>query len=167
MKKLLLFGIVSILCCTSFARSIIPHKVEIHRDKDKYGNVEIYATIDTVRQGLCIDYDSLGRRKAEFCFVNGKITGPFIVFYITGDTLQTSYLINGVTDGPSITYYPNGKIKSFYNVKMGKKDGHVEFYTEDGQLDKQFLFQNDTLIRVLYDGHKLPFPLGWEPLEKD
>lgn len=109
-----------------------------------------------------MDYDSLGRRICEVTFVDGKWTGPFIIYYPEGSVSQKSYVIDGITNGQKIRYYRDGTIEAIYNFKQGMRDGICEEYWEDGSLDKRYLFRNDTLIRILIDNHNLPLPPGWE-----
>lgn len=169
MKK----AIVTIIICLSFSPMQSQNiertgeKIKLVRQYDSNGRESVWITIDSVKQGLCIDYDSLGRRICETSFVDGQWTGPFIIYYPNGDISQKSYVINGVTNGTSINYYHNGQTESIYNFKMGVRDGICEEYLEDGRLNKRYLFRNDTLIRIIEDTHLRPLPPNWVPLEKN
>lgn len=140
-------------------------KIELVRDTT-FGEI-VYTTIDSVRQGLCIAFDSLGRKESESCYVDGEWTGPFIIYYPNGTISSKCYMVQGVKDGTAVEYYPNGSIESIKNFKRGMRHGIYEEYVEDGRLDKRFLFRNDTLISILEDNHQRLLPPGWEPFEKD
>ena len=122
------------------------------------GGERVYMAIDSVMHGLCIYYDSLGRREIESCYVNGEQTGPFILYYPNGNISQESYCVNGDYNGKSVYYYNDGKTERVTNWKMGLRDGIEETYIEDGRLDKRLLYRNDTLIYILEDHHYLPLP---------
>lgn len=128
------------------------------------GGERVYMAIDSVMHGLCIYYDSLGRRKIESCYVNGEQTGPSILYYTNGNIAQEGYFINGKCNGKAVSYYQDGKIKRISNCKMGLRDGIEETYIEDGRLDKRLLYRNDTLIYILEDHHYLPLPPTVKPL---
>ena len=166
MNKTIVTVIFCLLIISGFSQKPIPN-VELIREQDEYGRESVYMTIDSVKQGLCIDYDSLGRREIESCYVDGELTGPFILYYPNGNISQKSYVMNGGYHGVSIGYYHDGKIEFITHYKMGLKDGVKETYIEDGRLDKRLLYRNDTLIRILEDHHYIPLPPTIEPLEKD
>lgn len=78
-----------------------------------------YMAIDSVMHGLCIYYDSLGRRKIESCYVNGEQTGPSILYYTNGNIAQEGYFINGKCNGKAVSYYQDGKINWFRHINIG------------------------------------------------
>lgn len=166
MNKLLVIMLFSIVSGGSFAQTP-KGKVSLIRTYLPDGEEEVYMTIDSIKYGLYIYYDSLGRRVVESCYVNGQETGPFIFYHQNGNIAQKSYLINGKLHGKSIIYYQDGTIQRISQWNMDHRDGIEETYIEDGRLDKRLLYRNDTLLYIIEDHHYLPLPPTVEPLYKD
>lgn len=144
-----------------------PHNIKIIHKILSDGSRDSFMTIDSVKHGMGIVYDSLGRLEIEYCYVNGEWTGPLIFYYPNGNIVQESYVINGEYDGKSVNYYHDGTIKRITHWKMGLRDGIEETYIEDGRLDKRLLYRNDTLLYIIEDHHYLPLPPTVEPLYKN
>ena len=163
MRKLIVVVVLGLFLSAAYAQKPMSD-VRLIRSYLPDGGERVYMVIDSVMHGLCIYYDSLGRRKIESCYVNGEQTGPSILYYTNGNIAQEGYFINGKCNGKAVSYYQDGKIKRISNCKMGLRDGIEETYIEDGRLDKRLLYRNDTLIYILEDHHYLPLPPTVKPL---
>lgn len=163
MRKLIVVVVFGLFLSAAYAQKPMSD-VRLIRSYLPDGGERVYMAIDSVMHGLCIYYDSLGRRKIESCYVNGEQTGPSILYYTNGNIAQEGYFINGKCNGKAVSYYQDGKIKRISNCKMGLRDGIEETYIEDGRLDKRLLYRNDTLIYILEDHHYLPLPPTVKPL---
>lgn len=163
MRKLIVVVVFGLFLNAAYAQKPMSD-VRLIRSYLPDGGERVYMAIDSVMHGLCIYYDSLGRRKIESCYVNGEQTGPSILYYTNGNIAQEGYFINGKCNGKAVSYYQDGKIKRISNCKMGLRDGIEETYIEDGRLDKRLLYRNDTLIYILEDHHYLPLPPTVKPL---
>lgn len=163
MRKLIVVVVLGLFLNAAYAQKPMSD-VRLIRSYLPDGGERVYMAIDSVMHGLCIYYDSLGRREIESCYVNGEQTGPSILYYTNGNIAQEGYFINGKCNGKAVSYYQDGKIKRISNCKMGLRDGIEETYIEDGRLDKRLLYRNDTLIYILEDHHYLPLPPTVKPL---
>ena len=163
MRKLIVVVVLGLFLNAAYAQKPMSD-VRLIRSYLPDGGERVYMAIDSVMHGLCIYYDSLGRREIESCYANGEQTGPSILYYTNGNIAQEGYFINGKCNGKAVSYYQDGKIKRISNCKMGLRDGIEETYIEDGRLDKRLLYRNDTLIYILEDHHYLPLPPTVKPL---
>lgn len=156
--------LTSIICISSWVliAQAPAQKAELVRIKHPDGRESVYITVDSIQQGLCVDYDPSGRREVECSYIDGKLTGPYIFYYSDGAIASETYYVDNVPHGKAVDYYHDGTIQKIEHYNMGLRDGIQELYIEDGRLDKRLLFRNDTLIRILVDNHYLP----WAPVDK-
>lgn len=121
---------------------------------------EIYATIDSVKQGLCIGYDTLGRKIYESTYVDGEWYGPYIAYNSRSNNIMTkAFYKKGVWDGEFVSYYESGNISYTKIFVNGEANGISCVYTEDGELAQKLMYKNGDIVEVIFNNHKLTLPL--------
>lgn len=111
------------------------------------GGEERFAVVNLVRNGLAVRYDSMGRRRLEFCYADNMETGPFTAYDTEGRVTCSGNLINGRYDGKIIFYHPDGTIRAVDSYRLGQKDGICEEYTPEGQPGRKTLYRKGKFIR--------------------
>lgn len=71
----------------------------------------------------------------ESCtYVQGEMTGPFRVYYSSGQLEAEYNLLNGKNHGPCRRYALDGKLRETLNYANGEAEGHKERYGSNGVL---------------------------------
>jgi uncharacterized protein len=77
-----------------------------------------------------------GVKGCEESFKKGDVNGKRIYYYPNGKVFSDFSLLSGDYHGPYSIYYPNGKVMEKGNYKFDARDGVVEYFNEDGSLNK-------------------------------
>ena len=153
------FTILLSTCTSNKPVQIKPEKT-VNIDTCFYPNgqiEEICATIDSMKQGISLEFDSLGKIRRVSTYKNGIQEGPYIQYYSSGKILSKSYYKQDIWLGEFILYYENGNIECRYSYGSdGKLDGISDFYTTDGILSRSLLFTKGKIMKVIFDNGKLP-----------
>ena len=163
-SNLLICGITILLLSACTPNKSVQMKTEktVSIDTSFYPNgqiEEICAIIDSVKQGLCIGYDTLGYKTYESTFVDGEWYGPFIAYNSFSHNIMTkAFYKNGVWEGEFISYYENGNIRYKKNFTDGKANGISYVYTDDGALAQKLLYKDDEVVEVIFNNGELALP---------
>lgn len=130
--------------------------------KEYYSNgilKEAGASLDSLKQGYWISYDSLGNLESECIYINDILNGSFNLYYPTGKPMMIGFMYQGYWEGERILYYENGNVYNKGYYKHGELDSIWEYYDENGSLDKRIQYENGEKIMVLEDNKLIPaFP---------
>ncbi len=130
--------------------------------KEYYSNgvlKDVGASLDSLKQGYWISYDSLGNLESECIYINDTLNGAFNLYYPTGEPMLIGFMYQGDWNGERTIYYENGNIINKGYWKEGKLDKIWEFYDENGDLDKRIEYENGEEIKIIEDNHLIPaFP---------
>ena len=161
-NRVLIIGIslFFLMHCVSQPHIEVERTVSIDTLFNSKGQIcEIYASIDSVKQGLCIWYDTLGRKSVETTYVDGEWYGPYISYNTkNGNVILRGFYKNGSWDGKLIVYYENGNIESITNFTDGKANGISYVYTDDGALAQKLLYKDDEVVEVIFNNGELALP---------
>lgn len=97
------------------------------------GGEERFAVVNLVRNGMAVRYDSMGRRRLEFCYTDNVETGPFTAYDTEGRVTCSGNLVNGRYDGKIIFHHSDGTIRAVDSYRLGQRDGICEEYGPEGQ----------------------------------
>lgn len=125
-------------------------KVSLIRSYHANGQLDqIGAKVDSLRQGYWVWYDTCGIVQGECTYLDGKMTGPFNLYYPNGNLKSEVYGVDGVWVGESTTYHYNGNVwrKGTLN-NDGEYDGIWEEYLEDGTLYEKTLWRAGKLVKT-------------------
>ena len=100
-------------------------------------------------------YFAEGNKKGEERYFEGKKSGPASYWYKNGKLYLTCKFVEDLPDSTWTSYFENGKINSveqyqiqFKNYKWSsKKNGHCQYWQENGKQIADEYFVNDTLIK--------------------
>ncbi len=98
-----------------------------------------------VRNGLSVEFDSVGRFKLKEYYANGHLEGRRVTQKF-GVPLEEAYYTNGILNGPYYTYYPSGNLKIKGNYVNGKKEGNMIYYDLQGNAMMAYKYKNDEVI---------------------
>ncbi|HET6993188.1 MAG TPA: hypothetical protein VFJ43_17775, partial [Bacteroidia bacterium] len=98
-------------------------------------------------------YYEEGTKKGQETYFEGKKSGPASYWYKNGNSYMSGKFIENLADSVWTTYYESGKIKSseqyqiqFINYQwLSKKNGHFQYWQENGKPESDGYFVNDTL----------------------
>ena len=124
--------------------------IDIVKEYYKSGAIKsIVAYKDSLKFGISIDYFKSGNFRIECVYIEGKLNGPFKIYYDNAQLQREGYFQNDRPFGQHIFYEIDGKItlKSNYNEK-GESDGTWEYYY-DGILDKQLLYKKGSVDTII------------------
>jgi antitoxin component YwqK of YwqJK toxin-antitoxin module len=109
--------------------------------------------VNHTKEGLWIEYDSLGRIEYVAIFDKGIKNGQRISFFEDGSISEIGYIHGETQYGECKQFGSNdeGRFYSKGSYKNGERSGIWEYYT-NGQLNKKILYQKDTSI-LLMDNH--------------
>ncbi|MES2514935.1 MAG: hypothetical protein V4580_12355 [Bacteroidota bacterium] len=105
------------------------------------------------KMGIWTEYYRDGSIKNRLEFSAGRPTGPCVLFYGTGDTLEYGTRINNRWTGPYVFYYVgNHRQHVFFYNDQGKKDGCQLYYNEAGHivLEADFVNGKEISARASY-----------------
>ena len=100
----------------------------------------------SINDGEFIEYHPNGVLKTKGLLKNGKRTGTWTSYFVSGKVQSESKFDKGKLNGKTATYYPNGNVQYMGLYIGGKKDDLWFFYHEDGALEKDVLFKNGERI---------------------
>jgi len=94
-----------------------------------------------------------GQKKAEERYYEGKRSGKAKYWYKNGNVYVTGKFIEDLPDSVWTSYYENGQVKSVEEYKTqfrdykwySRKDGHFQYWQENGKQESDGYFVNDTL----------------------
>lgn len=90
-----------------------------------------------------ISYYSNGNKSAEMEYADGKLTGPFKLYFPDGKLYyEEEKLVNGLINGKLAEYYPSGAVRSTYHYLLDNADGPYKEYYENGKLKEEANFYN-------------------------
>jgi antitoxin component YwqK of YwqJK toxin-antitoxin module len=103
--------------------------------------------VNGLKQGLWIDYDTLGHIRSSVSFLDGIENGEFRLFSELGVLVQKVDIIDGKYDGHFEHYNEKGVLylRGIYN--NNKRVGTWEVYDDYGKLIEEEVWQNGQLIK--------------------
>lgn len=138
-----------------------------------FGNGQLRRTesyISGRREGLSVEFDSLGKKVTECMYVNdlqdgawfydvnglmekgtfsmGLKTGLWKHYYQEETLIFTGTFKDGVPVGKHYFYYNNGTTKKFGKYKKGLKQGDWKEFDEKGNLIHNYYYQRGKLIAI-------------------
>ena len=115
---------------------------------------------NNLKEGFWLSYDSNGNLQGKTHYHNGKLSGKKEEYYPNGllrskrfiyeDTLVDNIKYTNVVDGLVVQFYDNGNKQSEEYFNLGKADGSIKRWREDGQLNMEAILKNDTFRTVRY-----------------
>ena len=134
MKTLsILFLLLSVSCSQEEAN--IPVEKNIAVDQKK-----------SITDGEFIEHHPNGNLKTKGLLKNGKRTGTWTSYFVSGKVQSESKFDKGKLNGKTATYYPNGNVQYMGLYINNEKDDHWFFYREDGSFEKDVLFKSGERI---------------------
>jgi antitoxin component YwqK of YwqJK toxin-antitoxin module len=127
-------------------------KAEIQLQKFPDGSTKpLGLLVNQKKEGLWIEYDSLGRIEYVAIFNKGIKNGQRISFFESGSILDIGFINDEIQYGEWKQYNDDGQLHSKGSYENDERSGIWEYYT-NGQLNKKILYQKDTSI-LLMDNH--------------
>ncbi len=80
-------------------------------------------------------------------YINGKVNGVDVLYYMNGQILSTDSASYGVNEGAWKEYYEDGKLRMDYNYLHDNLQGTIKEFHKNGMLKKEMNFVNG-----LYNG---------------
>lgn len=71
-------------------------------------------------------------------------------YYPDGTIFQKGQFKNGKTEGLVKEYYENGKLKTIASYINGLKNGCQQTFNLNGNIEKEFYFENDTVLLIYH-----------------
>lgn len=134
MKTLsILFLLLLVSCSQEEANIPVEKNIEVDQKK-------------SITDGEFIEYHPNGILKTKGLLKNGKRTGTWTSYFVSGKVQSESKFEKGKLNGKTATYYPNGNVQYMGLYIGGKKDDIWFFYREDGSFEKDMLFKNGERI---------------------
>lgn len=87
--------------------------------------------------GKVESYFSNGNKSAEMTLKDGKLFGPYILYFTNGKPYYTSTEECSSSNGMVTEYYNSGKVKSKTLFYYDNTDGPYKYYFEDGTLKEE------------------------------
>ncbi len=90
----------------------------------------------------------------EITYKDDEFDGLAREYYKNG-TIHKEYFRKGnnIYYGPLRTYYENGELSSEINLEDSKKHGFSKYYSDNGKLEKEEVYENGKLVSIKeYDG---------------
>lgn len=145
-----LFLLTCVLSC--FHANPPVEKGEIQLQKFPDGSTKpLGVLVEQKKEGLWIEYDSLGRIEFASVFKKGIRNGEYLSFFENGVVFHHGFLHDETHYGEWLQYDSYGQLDSKGSYEKGERSGIWEYYT-NGQLNKKILYQKDTSI-LLMDNH--------------
>ncbi len=94
-----------------------------------------------------IQYDSLGRHRADGAYLSGKEHGEWKVFDESMKLISLYNYVNGNNVGYFEEQLDNGNMAKGYFSRDGKPEGEVKIFNADKELIDVMIFENDSLIQ--------------------
>lgn len=139
---------------------------------DRNGNVTfVCSEVAGKLTGLCGTYFPDGTKKTDQTFVNGKVSGPFKVYWEDGETVHTSCnYVNGVPVGHWYNYFEDGKTIAthYFFDAAGAKHGPQWDWWPNGVLNVFAVWDHGEPVNTkIYDetGKLVEEWDGWGPAE--
>jgi antitoxin component YwqK of YwqJK toxin-antitoxin module len=102
-----------------------------------------------ITDGEFIEYHSNGNIKTKGLLKNGKRTGVWTSYFVSGKVQSESKFDKGKLNGKTATYYPNGNVQYMGLYINNEKDDNWFFYGEDGSFEKDVLFKNGEKVKTI------------------
>lgn len=107
---------------------------------------QVTGYVDGTRNGPFFEFDEQGRLTTVANYRNGKLEGHYGKYRSGRPELTASYR-NGELDGMMVTYdIRKNKPKQEVNYKMGKKDGPLRYFNEQGEIVMEYLYRDDEKV---------------------
>jgi len=95
------------------------------------------------QNGKKTEYSSEAGGWIEYTMRDGKIQGPFVIYYSKGGSVKKkSYIQNGKPNGNTIEYYEDGQVSKKYLMKNGIKTGLEIEYHPNGEIKRKCNYSN-------------------------
>ena len=95
------------------------------------------------QNGKKTEYSSEAGGWIEYTMRDGKIQGPFVIYYSKGGSVKKkSYIQNGKPNGNTIEYYEDGQVSKRYLMKNGNKTGLEIEYHPNGEIKRKSNYKN-------------------------
>ena len=137
-KLLFAFSMLVFIGCSSESENIVN---------------EIDPTIESpskdIADGEFIEYHPNGNIKTKGLLKNGKRTGVWTSYFVSGKVQSESKFDKGKLNGKTATYYPNGNVQYMGLYINNEKDDNWFFYGEDGSFEKDVLFKNGEKVKTI------------------
>jgi antitoxin component YwqK of YwqJK toxin-antitoxin module len=91
------------------------------------------------------DYYKTGEISKVRLFKDNKQLGKSFYYLKEGPLYEVQNYVDGKLEGIDSVFFPSGKIKVIANFKDGMRNGSFLVYREDGSIEKEFSYRNDTL----------------------
>lgn len=115
-------------------------------DDDKVQFAKYYRTktyVDGKVNGPLIDYYISGAKRMEGFESEDRWNGRFSWFYENGNKWAEGTYVNSKLNGNYIEWHPNGQLLQKVNYNNGKKNGLVEVWYSNGQKKEEVNYIND------------------------
>jgi antitoxin component YwqK of YwqJK toxin-antitoxin module len=137
-KLLFTFSMLVLIGCSSESENIVN---EI--------DPAIESPAKDITDGEFIEYHPNGNIKTKGLLKNGKRTGVWTSYFVSGKVQSESKFDKGKLNGKTATYYPNGNVQYMGLYINNEKDDNWFFYLEDGTLDKEILFKGGEKVKPI------------------
>ena len=101
--------------------------------------------VDGKIEGECIEYYLNGNISKKFLIKNGEKEGEFIKYHENGNISKKSNFLNGKLNGEKIEYYEDGIKLNKSNYVSGKIEGESISYYENGNIRSKYNHINGDL----------------------
>jgi len=86
-------------------------------------------------------------RGLDFVDGHGKLNGPVLFWYPSGQLERTWVIVRGKLEGPFTSWYPNGEVHERRFYSGGVLDGVSELYDESGHLISVKRYANGKVVQ--------------------
>ncbi|MFN8279198.1 MAG: hypothetical protein U0V49_02840 [Saprospiraceae bacterium] len=137
-------ALILIVACKNSKES--PYKENIMKFEN--GNIKrrYYTDAQGQIQDTMFDYFSTGEISKIRLFKNNKQEGRSTYYLKEGSLYEIQHLVDGKIEGMDSVFYPSGKIKVLAEFKDGLRNGSFKSFLEDGSVEKEYLYRNDSLL---------------------
>ena len=102
-------------------------------------------TLNGLKIGKWVRYDSLGNKITEFEYDSGQLVKRYI--YSNGFLFAEEEMSDeDFKDGLTVTYYEGGRIRSKNNFKNNKQLGKQIYYFQNGSIDSKYMETDSGII---------------------
>jgi|AntRauTorckE5430_2_1112549.scaffolds.fasta_scaffold00677_5 antitoxin component YwqK of YwqJK toxin-antitoxin module len=108
--------------------------------------IKIVSYIDGMLNGPYVELDDLGRLAVVATYKDNQLHGHYGKYRIGRPELTINYT-DGQMDGVFAEYdYAKNKLRKEAYYKMGKMDGPLRHYNEDGKIILEYLYKDDVKV---------------------
>lgn len=145
---LLLFYGISYLSCKNNQDPSTPSEInkELHFPS---GQLKVtWTEINGLKEGIMIEYDNQGHKRAERNFKANLETGRSLFYDKEGRISEVQYYEGGVKHGGDTMFDETGRPRFVLGFANGKKHGYLRKWYEDGRLLYEAKYDMDSLVEV-------------------